>query len=43
MTIILDLLLTVKDVMILSSPIWLAIAAWAVWDKVEEKWEKRKR
>lgn len=41
MTVILDLLLTVKDVMLLSSPMWLAIAVWAVWDKVEMLREKR--
>ena len=28
---------------LMASPMYLALVVWGVWDKLEEKWEKRKR
>ena len=28
---------------LMSSPMYLALVVWGVWDKIEAKWEERKR
>ncbi len=32
-----------KLLALMASPMFAALAAWVVWDKIEEKMEKRKR